>query len=150
MTITLSEIHIFPIKACAGLAPAAGRGGALGWRRPPLAGNRRHWALAHQRVQPRLALVRAEPVTCGLRLAWLGRTRSRPRRRAPIEALPVTIWRDTVRAVLAGGPAHDWISRALGQPCRLVHMQDTCVRAVNPLMGARARRSALPTAILCC
>ena len=45
----------------------------------------------------------------------------------------VLVWRDRVQAQEAGSDAAAWLSRALGHPCRLVHMGDpAAVRGVDP------------------
>jgi uncharacterized protein YcbX len=43
-----------------------------------------------------------------------------------------TIWRDSVPARLAGADANAWISEALGEVCRLVHLADTAARPIDP------------------
>jgi len=47
--------------------------------------------------------------------------------------VPVTIWDDTVPGMPAGHEADAWVSDVLGQPARLIHLDDPYSRPVNPL-----------------
>ena len=51
------------------------------------------------------------------------------------ERLRVTVWRSVVDAAPAGLEADAWLSRRLGQPCRLVHLADPSARTVEPGPG---------------
>ena len=126
----LAEIHIFPVKALAGASLPAADCEPCGLR-----GDRRWMVIDHtsrfltQRVLPRMAIIVAHVTSDGLRLSAPGQ--------APVEVAnpglgeppePVAVWRDTVLAVPADAPANAWISAALGQPCRLVHLRDPGAR----------------------
>jgi hypothetical protein len=52
------------------------------------------------------------------------------------ELLKVTVWRSTVLAAAAGPEADTWFARYLGQPVRLVWLDDPTRRAVDPVFGA--------------
>ena len=52
------------------------------------------------------------------------------------ELLKVTVWRSTVLAAAAGPEADAWFSGYLGQPARLVWLDDPTRRAVDPEFGA--------------
>ena len=128
------SIHIYPIKATQRLDLDETVVEARG-----LAHDRR-WMLVDengmfltQRNHARLALIRAQvrvqqlslqaPLMEPLTVPFPGRDAVR---------LPVQIWRDTVTAAVAVPVAHDWFSRFLGFPCRLVYMDDAAVRPVDP------------------
>jgi len=49
--------------------------------------------------------------------------------------LKVTVWRSTVLAAAAGPQADSWFSAFLGQPVRLVYLDDPTRRAVDPEFG---------------
>jgi len=51
------------------------------------------------------------------------------------ELLKVTVWRSTVLAAAAGPAADAWFSRYLGEPVRLVWLDDPTRRAVDPDYG---------------
>ena len=55
-----------------------------------------------------------------------------PRERRVVE---VTVWKDSVDALLAGSEADAWFSGFLGLDCRLVQMTDDIYRGVNPDYG---------------
>jgi len=55
-----------------------------------------------------------------------------PRRSAGSATAEVSVWSFRGQAAWAGDEADRWLSRALDMPCRLAHMDDTSVRAVNP------------------
>jgi len=55
-----------------------------------------------------------------------------PRERRVVE---VTVWKDSVDALLAGKEADDWFTDFLGLDCRLVQMTDDISRGVNPDYG---------------
>jgi MOSC domain-containing protein len=51
------------------------------------------------------------------------------------ELLKVTVWRSTVLASAAGPAADTWFSAYLGEPARLVYLDDPTRRAVDPEFG---------------
>jgi uncharacterized protein len=51
------------------------------------------------------------------------------------ELLKVTVWRSTVLASAAGPAADAWFSAYLGEPARLVYLDDPTRRAVDPAFG---------------
>jgi uncharacterized protein YcbX len=137
MNLHLSALHLYPIKSCAPLMQRQAQVEPRG-----LAGDRR-WMIVDEddrfitgRQQPRLVLVSAEAMAAGLRLAAPGMPpcevrvppADAPRRR-------VSVWRSQVQAQEAEAAAQDWISRFLGQPCRLVYMDQTARRPVDPAYG---------------
>lgn len=88
------------------------------------------------RQVPALVRIRAVPMSDGLVLQAPG---------APALALPtpnphgrrrrVRIWKDEVEALACGADADTWLSRVLGRPVALVHMDAAARRAVDPGHG---------------
>lgn len=129
----LSAIHVFPVKSCAGHAPADARVEARG-----LAGDRRfvivdpNGTFVTGRQEPRLTRVVPEPTAAGIRLHADGR--------APLdviapagnaERLAVTVWDDRIDAAVCDPAADAWLSDHLGRPVRLAYMDDYAPRAVS-------------------
>lgn len=78
-----------------------------------------------QRTQPRLALVRAEPLPGGgVRLSAPGRPDLTVPVPDPVAGVPVSVWRDEVEAVKASDEAAGWFSAFLGGDFTLVHLDD--------------------------
>ena len=130
----LSGITIYPVKSCAGIkldCVTLDRFGPVGDRR---------WLVVDdcgrfmsQRDQAHMALIRVEQLQGGIRLR-LGDSSidsAIPGTDAP--ELRVSIWEDSVRALLADSGAGEWLSARLGRPCRLVYMPETCQRLVDGL-----------------
>jgi uncharacterized protein YcbX len=51
---------------------------------------------------------------------------------AEARSIRVTVWRSTLDAVLVGDAADRWLTRHLGQPCRLVFLADAASRPIEP------------------
>lgn len=134
MPLSLSSIAIHPLKSCAPLSLAEAVVEPRG-----LAHDRRWMAVDPEgrfitgRQVPALVRVVAMPAEGGLALAAPGLDPihvATPRADAPRAA--VVVWRDAVDAACAGAAADAWLSRALGRPARLVHMDGRARRAVDP------------------
>lgn len=137
MTATLSAIHVFPIKSCAALSPAEitvqPRGLADDRRWMIVDGNGR---FVTGRLYARMPLIRATPLPRGLRLEAPDMPALEiglPAADAP--RLAVEVWKSQVDAVRADAAAGAWISRFLGSPLHLVHMDAAAHRPVNPDFG---------------
>jgi hypothetical protein len=143
MPVMLAALHVYPVKGCRGLAPAAAWAVARG-----LEGDRR-WMIVDgagrfvsQRTRPRLAVVAPEAAAGALVL----RAPEREPLVVPLvadggpagegAAGPVTVWYDTVAARDAGAAAAAWFEALLGEPARLVFMPDDTRRAVDPAYAA--------------
>ncbi len=128
----LSGITIYPVKSCAGInldSVTLDRFGPVGDRRWLVVDERGRFL--SQRDSARMALIRVELVQGAIRLS-LGSTSIQaaiPGTDAP--ELRVSVWADSVRALLAESRAGEWLSEQLGRPCRLVYMPDTCQRLVD-------------------
>ena len=134
----LASLHIYPLKG--GRAVDLGRALVEPWG---LAGDRR-WLLVDadcqfmsQRKHPALARVVISPGDgAGITVSSDGYPSLRVA--APddsAELLKVTVWRSTVLAAAAGDEADAWFSAYLGQPVRLVYLDDPTRRAVDPEYG---------------
>ncbi len=133
----ISEIFVYPVKSTAGIALGEARVEHRG-----LAGDRR-WAVTDAsgdcltaREFPRLLRIRARAGLSGLEMSAPGMPAIEVA--APAAAAPrllVTVWNDRCEGLRAGTEAEDWLSRFLGLPCRLVHMDAACVRPVAGAAG---------------
>jgi len=144
MPVKVATLHLYPVKGCRGTSPAAALTQARGF-----AGDRR-WMIVDadgrfisQRTRPPLALVIPDLRPGLLELAAPGHPPllvplnddGGPRAGAAA-VRDVVIWNDTVAAVDAGDEAAAWLSGAVGESARLVHMPDGARRAVNERYGA--------------
>jgi uncharacterized protein YcbX len=134
MPITLSELHVYPVKSLGGIALAE----ALVTERG-LQHDRRWMVVDHeglfltQREHPKMATVWVDVSRDSLSLAAPDRdTVEVPLPALPVLPMRVQVWNSTVEAHTVSGEADDWISGHLGTPCRLVYMPDTTRRASNP------------------
>jgi len=136
----LTSVHIYPLKGCR--AVDLGESAVEPWG---LAGDRR-WLLVDsdfrfvsQREHPALArlVIRYGP---GADITASSDGYPPVRFAAPggesPELLKVTVWRSTVLAAAAGPAADAWFSAYLGEPVRLVYLDDPTRRAVDPEFAA--------------
>jgi hypothetical protein len=135
----LASVHIYPLKG--GRAVDLDEAVVEPWG---LAGDRR-WLLVDadgqfitQREQPTLArLVVSYGQGAGITVSCDGyRSLSVAAPADSPELLKVTVWRSTVLAAAAGPEADGWFSGYLGEPVRLVWLDDPTRRAVDPEFGA--------------
>lgn len=132
MAIALASIHLHPLKSCATLDVAEARVQARG-----LEHDRRWLAVDGEgvaltgRTQPRLTLVRARADAHGLQLDAPGMPTLRvPTPGADAPRRMVRVWDDRIDAVATHPGADSWLSRYLGTPVRLVHMDAAALRPV--------------------
>lgn len=129
----LSEINIYPVKSCGGIALEAVQLDRFGPR-----GDRR-WMVVDeqggflsQRQLPAMALVRVmSRGEGGLQLSGGDRHCEVALPGAGSPPRQVTVWSDTVTARDAGDAAATWLEGVLGRPCRLVYMPEDCERPVD-------------------
>ncbi len=129
----VESLHLYPVKGLRGLnleGTAVARHGIAGDRR---------WLITDpdggfltQRRLAAMAQLDAVATASGLLLRHAGREQAVVVPGTAAARLTVTIWRDRVSAALAGPAADAWLSSALGQPCRLVYMDDEQARPVDP------------------
>lgn len=133
----VASLHLHPLKSCAPLdvdmLDITPRGPA-GDRRWLIVDGDGRFVTARQ--HPHVAGIGAVPMQTGLRLHAHGRPSidiATPAADAP--RMPVVIWRDTVDAQACHPAADAWLTRTLGLPVRLVHMDEAARRAVDPAYG---------------
>jgi len=135
--LTLTGLFIYPVKSLGGISLPAADLTPQGLRHD------RRWLIVDernrfltQREHAAMALLAVEPAYNG----FLLRHRQRPELLPlciPFEATPertlfVTIWDDMVFAWRGPKAADEWLSEALGQPCKLVYMSDMAHRECEP------------------
>ncbi|MBE7374593.1 MOSC domain-containing protein [Pseudomonas lopnurensis] len=121
----LSSLYRFPLKSAAGEALPQARSDALG-----LVGDRRWMVVAAgtgrfltQRAVPQMALLQASwQGTEALRLSAPGMDELRVAVPGTAEMRSVQIWRSSAVVPDAGEAAATWLTRFLGQACRLVYL----------------------------
>ncbi|MEV8531690.1 MOSC N-terminal beta barrel domain-containing protein [Streptomyces sp. NPDC051211] len=126
----VQALHVHPVKSVAGTAPDEVAVEPWG-----LSGDRR-WAVVDadgsvitQRQQPRLALAKARPLGGGgILLSAPGMADLTVAVPEPGMLEPVLLFGKKWETVLADGAAHAWFGEFLGEPARLVHMDDPAVR----------------------
>ncbi|GAA4755540.1 MOSC domain-containing protein [Nocardioides endophyticus] len=133
MPLSLASIHRFPVKSCRGESVDSAVVEPWG-----LAGDRR-WMLVDEagsaitaREANQLLLVHPELTADGLIVAAPDLppfTISTP---DPRTQTPVDLWKSELTAAPAGPEADAWFSKALGQPARLVYLDDPTRRATSP------------------
>ena len=134
---TLESVHIYPLKGCRAVDLTESAVEPWG-----LAGDRR-WLLVDsgcrfisQREHASLArlTVRYGP-GAGITASSDGLAPLFVPTPDSAELLKVTVWRSTVLASAAGPAADAWFSAYLGEPARLVYLDDPTRRAVDPEFG---------------
>lgn len=136
-SVHVASLHLHPLKSCAQLDVDRldiGPRGPAHDRRWLVVDADDRFVTARQRTE--MVGIRAIPVDGGLRLD----ARGMPTLHVPIPAANaprrrVAIWRDHVDVPDAGDAVAAWLSRWLGSPARLVHMDDVAHRAVDPEFG---------------
>ncbi len=130
-TITLSELHIYPIKSTAGISLQQSRMTSRG-----LEFDRRCMVVAPdgrfmtQRRFPKLALVAVESsADLGeqIRLSAPGMP-GLSVRVGKGTAQEVEVWGDRTQSIHLGSEAQAWFSQFLGTPCQLVYMPESAQR----------------------
>ncbi|MEJ8279518.1 MOSC domain-containing protein [Pseudonocardia spirodelae] len=130
--VRLAGLHRYPVKSCRGAGVARAvveRAGLAGDRRWMVV--RADGAMVTARTHPRLVLVAPTPAADGLRLTGPGL----PPLTVPVptgEPVPVRVHRWDTAGVPAGDEAAAWFSALLGEPVRLVHLDDPDRRRPDP------------------
>lgn len=138
--LTLTGLYLYPVKSLGGYAVAEADVTARGLRHD------RRWLLVDdnnrfmtQRQVPGLALLAVAPAHNGFLISHRQRPELLPLF-IPFEATPdrtlfVTIWDDLAWAWCGAPAADEWVTAALGRPCRLVYMSDMVRRGVEPALN---------------
>jgi uncharacterized protein len=140
VTLTLTAINRYPVKSCRGEPLASATVEPWG-----LAGDRR-WMIVDglgepvtAREHPRLVLVRPELTEHGLRVT----SPDLDPLDIPVpdgrNLVDVSVWRGPFQAALAE-TGHDWFAKIVGEPVRLVYLDDPTRRATNPAFSREQDR----------
>jgi hypothetical protein len=136
----LSELHLYPIKSCAGISVQAATATPAGLTHAGI--HDREWMLVDdtgefltQREHPRMALIAPqlheamlELRAPGMASLWLPIIC--PQAGEAVER-QVCLWRERMPALDCGDEAAAWFSSFLGARCRLVRFHPEVIRAVN-------------------
>jgi uncharacterized protein YcbX len=136
----LTELHLYPIKSCAGIAlreatvTAAGLSSEHIYDREWMVVNEQGEFLT-QREHPKMALIkpRIKLDTLELRAPGMLRLEIPLDLPDPVQAptLNVRVWSDTVKAYDCDDTAAAWFSNFLGLPCRLARFHPDAQRIAN-------------------
>ncbi|WP_045690341.1 MOSC domain-containing protein [Hymenobacter sp. AT01-02] len=135
--LVLTDLYIYPVKSLGGIRLTEAAVGARG-----LCHDRR-WLIVNERNQfmtqrqtAAMVHLKVEPAYNGFLLRHQARPDLLPLfvpfAATPDKTLFVTIWDDMVFASRARPECDEWLSEALGQPCKLVYMSDMVRRDVEP------------------
>lgn len=134
--IRVASLHVYPVKGCRGLAPAAAvmmdtglsthGAGDREWMVVDPAGH-----FVTQRELPRLALVDVDAGLDGLVLAAPGAAALQVPHAVHGGTMGVDVWRHQGRGIDAGDAAAAWLSAWLGTAVRLVRFDRSTPRACN-------------------
>jgi len=128
----ISKLYIFPLKSCTPLEiPMADI-------EPRGIKNDRRWMVVDAearfvtgRKQPRMTLIHAELARNKVILTAPGMPELILNEPASNQRVNITIWDDTVSAMLADDAAHAWMSTYLNQSVRVVYMDSQAQRVVD-------------------
>jgi uncharacterized protein YcbX len=142
VTVTLTGLTIYPIKAARGIPAEQSVVDSFGLRYD------RRWMVVNplgeflsQRTHPRLALIVPSFDDGKLRIT----APEMPPLELPLDPKDavrsrVAVWRDTCSASWLGEEAGDWFSEFLACDCSLVHMPDRVVRPADPVYAPQGVR----------
>jgi uncharacterized protein YcbX len=134
---TISELFVYPIKSCAGIALSEARLLATGLEYD------RNWMITDpdgtmftQRAYPRMALIRVQIGEHDLSV----RAPGMPELRTPLDAarlhaapsVDTKVWRDAAHGLDTGDEAAAWFTEFLGVPARLLRFNPARERIVDP------------------
>jgi uncharacterized protein len=133
MSLVVTDLYRYPVKSCRGERLSGASVEPWG-----LAGDRR-WMIVDPggdvvtaREYPRLVLVTPVLADSSIRLT----EPAMPDLTVPVpldgELIPVTVWESKLLATLAGAAADAWLSEVVGEPVRLVYLDDPMRRRPNP------------------
>lgn len=134
MAITVSALHVYPIKSCRGLDLKAVRFDRIG----PVYDRRfmlvdEQGKLLTQRELPKLALVepRLGPTSLQVSAPRMPPLKVAMSKRDP-KLIEVQVWKHTGPAEDVGGNAAAWFSEFLERECRLVRLAENAPRLIDP------------------
>jgi uncharacterized protein len=135
---TLASVHIYPLKGCRAIdlrESLVEPWGLAGDRRWLLVGSDYRFFSQREHASMARLVVRYGPAD-GITVTSDGFAPLRVATPGPgAEMLKVSVWRSTVPAAAAGPSADAWFSAYLGEPARLVYLDDPTRRTVDPEFG---------------
>lgn len=133
--LSVTSIHVYPIKSCRAIDLKAARFDELGllYDRRLMVIDAATSRFLTQREEPRMALItpRLAPTAMQVTAPNMPVLKVDTHRDAQ-ERREVTVWRFTGPADDLGDNAASWVSTVLERPCRLVRFPDDVQREVNP------------------
>lgn len=134
MPLTISSLHVYPVKGLKGIDLAEARATERGLEHD------RRWMVVDpegefftQRTRPKMATVWTELLAGGLELsAPEAGSVLVPYEPPPAPSMKVRVWNTVCDAVPASREADAFLSDYLGAACRLVYMPDSTRRTSNP------------------
>lgn len=141
MPPTVTDLYRYPVKSCRGQPLQAAPVEPWG-----LAGDRR-WMIVDSggevvtaRERPRLVLVTPVPEGGAIRLAGPGMPELMVSVPPAGELVPVTVWEVKLLAAPASEAASAWLSDVVGEPVRLVYLDDPTRRRPHPAYSQEGDR----------
>ena len=133
MRASVTDLHIYPIKSCRGIALDSATVASTGLT------DDRHWMLVRpngrfvtQRELPRMALVTTALNAAGLTLNAPGMPAVEVSRQGGGESRAVTVWKFDGRGIDCGDTAAAWVSQYLDTPLRVVMFDVNVPRVCSP------------------
>lgn len=125
MSVTITELNLFPIKGCRGISLSRATLAATGLEVDGIGD--REWVIVDedgeflsQREYPRLALVETRMTGASLRLKAPGMLQLEIPFDSEGDVVQARVWDDAIAAVTQGEIADAWFSNFLGRPARLL------------------------------
>jgi len=136
MTITISQLHLYPIKGCRGVALSEATLAATGLEVGGIGD--REWVVVDadgeflsQREYPRLALVETRLTPQSLLVKAPGMLQLDVPFASEGDVVKARVWDDTIAAVTQGAIADAWFSNFLGTPVRLLRFDPEHTRLAS-------------------
>jgi uncharacterized protein len=133
--LRLSHIYIYPVKSLGGISLQRVQVQERGLEHD------RRWLVVDetgrfqsQREFPQMALIEVQLTESGLLISH--RDHASDALRVPffpetLDTVQVTVWNDTIEAVVVNETANTWFSKVLGKPLRLVFLPDSSPRPAD-------------------
>ncbi len=137
MALSVSKIHIYPVKSLRGISLQASLLGYAG-----LAFDRQwmvvtpDYQMLTQRTHPQMALVETAIDDGALVLASFGMSSHRvPSIQTDMARVPSEVWGSAVSGIDLGEETATWLSLAIGTPCRLIAFPAADTRPCDPSLS---------------
>jgi MOSC domain-containing protein len=139
LQVSVSGLCVYPVKSARGIARERVSLTATGleWDRQWMIVNAKGVFLS-QRTHPQLARIVPEVTPRALLLNAPGLPVLSVPLDAPGARTAVKVWDDACAGIDQGGEAEEWVSRALGEPVRLVRVAPGMGRVANPRFAGAA------------